>query len=135
MVSSAPPERKSVNKAHQIQPAGVKRSGNTELADEQEIIVRRILPIHHPYPLRLLSSTLSASTGERAGVRCRISGVRHGDRDSILQQFINVAIGRGKTHRRAVARQHVKGDALRGATHYPGNKVLSVQPSLKGIDN
>ena len=33
--------------------AGVERPGDAELADQQETSVCRMLPIHHPQPLRL----------------------------------------------------------------------------------
>jgi len=61
-------ERQAVDEGHQIRAAGVERARDADLADQQEIIVRRMLPIHHPQPLGLLaaSGTPSISTGERA---------------------------------------------------------------------
>jgi len=38
-------QRQAVDEADQIRPAGVKRAGDAELADRQEIIVRRMLLI------------------------------------------------------------------------------------------
>ena len=49
-------QRQAVDEADQIRPAGVERAGDAELADQQEIIVRRLLPINHPHPLSRLSA-------------------------------------------------------------------------------
>ena len=37
----------------------ISTAGDAELADQQEIIVRRLLPINHPQPLRLLHAALA----------------------------------------------------------------------------
>jgi hypothetical protein len=39
-------QRQAVDEADQVRPAGVERAGDAELADQQEIIVRRMLLIH-----------------------------------------------------------------------------------------
>ncbi len=102
-----------------------KRAGDAELADQQEIIVRRLLPINHLHPDSGLSSlgraccpqraaiaraarTLSASTGERAGVRCRIS-LHHGNGNPFFQQPIHLAVRRFQAHSRTVAGQFIHG--------------------------
>jgi hypothetical protein len=46
-----------------------KAAGDAELADQQEIIARRLLPIRHAQPLRLLPAafgmnSISVSTGQ-----------------------------------------------------------------------
>ena len=45
-------QRQAVDEAHQIRAAGVERARDAELADQQEIIVRRILPINRRAPAR-----------------------------------------------------------------------------------
>jgi hypothetical protein len=44
--------RIGVDEADQIRPAGLERPGDAELADQQKIIVRRLLPINHAQPLQ-----------------------------------------------------------------------------------
>lgn len=41
-------QRQAVDEPDQIRAASVEHAGDAELADRQEIIVRRILPINHP---------------------------------------------------------------------------------------
>jgi hypothetical protein len=52
-------QRQAVDEADQIRAAGVERAGDAKLADQQEIIVRRMLPINHAQPLRLLPAALA----------------------------------------------------------------------------
>jgi len=49
-------ERQAVDEADQIRTGS---AGDAELADQQETIVRRMLPIHHAQPFRLLTDALS----------------------------------------------------------------------------
>src|SRR4030095_1018956 len=60
-------QRQAVDEADQMRTAGVERAGDAELADQQEIIARRLLPINHAQPHRRLSafSSLSLFNGER----------------------------------------------------------------------
>ena len=61
-------QRQPVDETDQIGPAGVERAHDAELADQQEIIaIRQMLPINHADAQCLSSTSLSASTGERAG--------------------------------------------------------------------
>jgi hypothetical protein len=51
------PTAVGVDEADQIRPAGVERARDAELADQQEIIVRRLIPINHAQPLCSLATT------------------------------------------------------------------------------
>ena len=73
---------------HQIRAAGVERARDAELADQQKIIVGRMLPINDSNALRLLSAALL---------------IRHGNGDALLQQPINLAIRLFQQHGRAVS--------------------------------
>ena len=61
-------QRQAVDEADQIRPAGVERAGDAELADQQEIIVRRLLPINHAQPFRLLPAAVRARCPQRAAI-------------------------------------------------------------------
>ena len=87
-------QRQAVDEADQIRAAGVERAGDAELADEQEIVVRRILPIDHAQALGLLAAVFA---------------VRHGDLDAFLEQPIDLAVRRLEAHRRTVAGQLIDG--------------------------
>jgi len=43
-------QRQAVDEADQIRSADVERAGDAELADQQEIVVPRLLPINHAQP-------------------------------------------------------------------------------------
>ena len=87
-------QRQAVDEADQIRPAGVKRAGDAELADQQEIIIRRLLPINDAQPFRFLPAALT---------------VRHGHLDAILEQQIHFPIRRFQAHGRTVAGQFIHG--------------------------
>ena len=84
----------AVDKAHQVGPAGVERAGHAELADQQKVVARRVLPIHHAQALGLLAA---------------LRGVGHRYRDAFFQQRVDLAVGRLQAHGRAVAAELVDG--------------------------
>ena len=92
--------RQAIDEAHEIGPTRVKRPRDTHLAHEQEIIRRRILPIHHPHPRDFLPALFA---------------VGHRHLHPVLEQRVNLAVRRHQAHRRAVARQLIHGhrDGLR----------------------
>ncbi len=63
--SSITTKRQAVDEADQIGPAGVERAGDAELADQQEIVVRRVLPIDDAQPLGLLAAVLAVGHRDR----------------------------------------------------------------------
>ena len=77
----------AVHKPHQIGAAGVERTGHTELADQQKVVVGGGVPIHHLQALGFLTAVLT---------------VWHGSRDAIFEQLVNLAVGRFQQHGRAV---------------------------------
>ncbi len=91
-------QRQAVDEADEVGPAGVERAGDAELADQQEVVVLRVLPVDHAQPLGLLPAVLA---------------VGHGDRDAVLEQPVDLAVGRLQAHRRAVAAQFIDGDVDR----------------------
>ena len=56
-------ERQAVDEADQVGAAGVERAGDPELADEQEVVVRRLLPVDDAHAAR--------SSGRRRSGRAR----------------------------------------------------------------
>ena len=56
-------ERQAVDEAHQVRPAGVECAGDAELADEEEIIGFRVLPVNYPQPLGLLAAVFAIRQG------------------------------------------------------------------------
>ena len=85
-------QRQAVDEADQIRPAGVERAGDAELADQQEIIVRRVLPIHHAQPFYLLPASLA---------------IRHRHLDALFEQQINLPVGLLQQHGRTVAGEFI----------------------------
>ena len=87
-------ERQAIDKPDQIRTAGVKRPRDAELADQQEIVVRRAFPIHHSHPFRFLPAVFV---------------ILHGNEHPVFQQEIHLPICRLQTHRRTVAGQFIQG--------------------------
>ena len=58
-------QRHSIDEADQMRLAGVERAGHAELADQQEIIVRRMLPINDANSLRLLPTAPGVLAGSQ----------------------------------------------------------------------
>ena len=84
----------AIDEADQVGPAGVERAGHAELADQQEVVVRRMFPIHDAQTFGLLPAVFL---------------VGHGHRDAFLEQPIrprgwpppgSSPSGRGSVHRR-----------------------------------
>ena len=71
--------RQPVHEADQIRSAGIKRTSHTELADQQEVVIRWVLPVHYAKALCLLAAVFM---------------VRHGDGDALLEEPIHLAVGR-----------------------------------------
>ena len=86
-------QRQAVDEADQVRPAGIELAGDAELADEQEIVAGRVLPIDQPQALDLVAAVLP---------------VRHPNGHALLQQLVDFAIGRRQAHGGTVARQLVK---------------------------
>ena len=76
-----------VDKAHQIGPAGVERTLDRELADQQKVVVGRDVPVHHPHPLDALPAV----------------GVGHSHRHAVAQLLPQVTVGGHRGHATAVA--------------------------------
>jgi len=84
----------TIDEADQIGPAGIERAGHAELADQQEVVVLRVFPIHHAQAFCPLATVFM---------------VGHGHRDALLQQPIDLAVGRLQAHCRTIAGQFVDG--------------------------
>ena len=84
----------AVDEADQVGPAGVEAAHDAELAHQQEVVLLRIRPVDDAQALGLLAAVLA---------------VGHGDRDAVLEQAVDLAVGRLQAHRRAVAGQLVDG--------------------------
>ena len=82
----------AVDEAHQVGAAGIEAADHAELADQQEVVLLRVFPVHHAQSLGLLSAVLA---------------VGDGDGDAVFQQPVDLAVRGLQTHRRAVAGQFV----------------------------
>ena len=85
---------KPIRSGRQVGPAGVERALDRHLADEHEVVVRRLGPVDCAQPLDLVATPF---------------GVGHGHCHTVTQQRPQLAVGRGGRHRRAVACQLVGG--------------------------
>ena len=92
-------QRQTVDKPDQVRSAGVERTGHRHLANEQEIVRRRILPIDHAHAFGFLAAALA---------------IRHAHFDAIFQQLVNITIRGRDAHCRSIACQVVNrgGDCL-----------------------
>jgi hypothetical protein len=107
-------------------------AGDAELADQQEIIVRRMLPLHRAQPLRLLPAafdSLAASTGERAGVRSRIA-FWHGHLDALPEQLARRARRLALARVRRAATQRAKAERHAGRSNHFSSTVNRVKLAL-----
>ncbi len=91
----------TVDEADEIRPAGVERSRDVELTDEQEVVVRGVLPVNDAHPQGALPAALR---------------LPHRDGDTFLQQQIDFTVRGNKTHRRTIDDELIDrcGDRLGG---------------------
>ena len=87
-------QRKTVDEAHQIRPAGVHLARDPELGAEQEVVVLWGVPIHHPHPFDLLPVAF---------------GISHPDAHAVLEQVVNLTVRRNEAHTRTIAGQFLDG--------------------------
>jgi hypothetical protein len=111
-------QRQAVDEAHQVRPAGVERARDAELADQQEIVVRRILPIHH------LHRSVFCPPRSRSGTETGMP---------VFEQPIHLAVRRLEAHGRPVAGQFIHGGGDGLGRQEPGFRPLQrrAQPANK----
>lgn len=88
----------AVDEADHIRPAGVHLGGHRQLADRQERIVGRLLPIDHAH------TCAHFGAGSCIGI---------GDRDAILHQSVDFAVGCYGVHAATVPLEQLSGDLQR----------------------
>ena len=112
--------RQAVDEANQIGPAGVEAADDAELADQQKVVLLRVFPIHHAQPHHRLPSPPGGGAGGEG------LAIGNGDREAILEQPVDLAIGRLEAHRRTVA-----GDFVDGGLDRLGGQA-GIEPGERG---
>jgi len=87
-------ERQAVDKAHQVGPPGVHLARDPELRAEQEVILGRVVPFHHPHHLHRLAVALGIGTGNA---------------HAVFKEVVDLAISCRRAHPGAVAGQFLDG--------------------------
>src|SRR5258708_10142141 len=85
---------KTVDEAHQVRPPFVHLARNPELRDEQEVVVRGIVPVDDTHRLVDLFVPVATNT----------------DVDPVFQQSVYLAVSVGKTESAAITRQFLNGN-------------------------
>jgi len=73
----------AVHEAHQVGPAGVEGAHHGQLADQEEVVVLRRVPVHGPQAHGLLPAVLA---------------VGHGDPQALLEEQVDLPVGRRQGH-------------------------------------